>query len=61
MQNVPSENLAIDRKKRAKEPFLELDLRPAEERVCDFDEVVIGFTPEQAQNTRGAALYPIKK
>ena len=49
MQAVPSENLAIDRKKRAKEPFLELDLRPAEERVCDFHEVVIGFTPEQAK------------
>ena len=49
MQAVPSENLAIDRKKRAKEPFLELDLRPAEERVCDFNEVVIGFSPEQAQ------------
>jgi len=49
MQAVPSENLAIDRKKRAKKPFLELDLRPAEERVCDFDEVVIGFTPEQAK------------
>ncbi len=49
MQAVPSENLAIDRKKRTKEPFLELDLRSAEERICDFDEVVIGFTPEQAQ------------
>lgn len=49
MQAVPSEFLAINRKKRAQEPFLELDLRPAEERVCDFNEVVIGFTPEQAQ------------
>ncbi len=49
MQAVPSENLAIDRKKRAKEPFLELDLRSAQERICDFNEVVIGFTPEQAK------------
>ena len=49
MQAVPSENLAIDRKKRAKEPFLELELRSAEERICDFNEVVIGFTPEQAK------------
>ena len=49
MQAVPSENLALDRKKRAQEPFLELDLRPASERVCDFHEVVIGFTPEQAK------------
>lgn len=49
MQAVPSEFLAINRKKRAHEPFLELDLRPAEERICDFNEVVIGFTPEQAQ------------
>ncbi|NQU29033.1 MAG: NAD(P)-dependent oxidoreductase [Anaerolineae bacterium] len=49
MQAVPSEFLAINRKKRAQEPFLELDLRPAEKRVCDFNEVVIAFTPEQAQ------------
>jgi glutamate synthase (NADPH/NADH) small chain len=49
MQAVPSEYLAINRKKRAQEPFLELDLRSAEERICDFNEVVIGFTPEQAQ------------
>ncbi|MBT3320779.1 MAG: NAD(P)-dependent oxidoreductase [Anaerolineae bacterium] len=48
MQAVPSENLAINRKKRAQEPFLELNLRPAEERVCDFEEVAIGFTPEEA-------------
>ncbi len=48
MQFVPSETLPINRKERAKKPFLELDLRPAEERVCDFDEVVIGFTPEEA-------------
>lgn len=49
MQAVPSENLAINRKKRAQEPFFELDLRPAEERVCDFEEVVISFSPERAQ------------
>ena len=49
MQAVPSEYLAINRKKRAHEPFLELDLRPAEERVCDFNEVVISFSPEEAQ------------
>ena len=49
MQAIPSEALAIDRKVRAKKPFLELDLRPAKERVGDFNEVVITFTAEEAK------------
>lgn len=48
MQAVPSEFLAIDRKERANRPFFDLDLRPAEERTCDFDDVVIEFDPERA-------------
>lgn len=48
MQAVPSEFLAIDRKKRANSPFFDLDLRPPHERTCDFDGVVIEFDPERA-------------
>jgi glutamate synthase (NADPH/NADH) small chain len=49
MQAVPSEYLSIDRKKRANSPFFELDLRPPEERVCDFHAVVIAFDEERAK------------
>lgn len=48
MQAVPSEFLAIDRKERVNRPFFDLDLRPAEERTCDFDDVVISFDAERA-------------
>ncbi len=48
MQTVQSEFLAIDRKYRAKEPTLEEELRPVGERLCDFEDVVIPMTPEQA-------------
>ncbi|MBK7319031.1 MAG: NAD(P)-dependent oxidoreductase [Anaerolineales bacterium] len=48
MQAVPSEFLAIDRKERANRPFFDLDLRPAEVRTCDFEDVVIEFDPERA-------------
>ncbi|NWG34149.1 MAG: NAD(P)-dependent oxidoreductase [Chloroflexi bacterium] len=48
MQFIPSETLTIDRKARANMPFFDLDLRAAEERTCDFDDVVIEFDPERA-------------
>ena len=46
MQAVPSEFLEIDRKERANRPFFDLDLRPPQERTCDFDDVVISFEAE---------------
>ncbi len=49
MQHVPSETLAIDRKKRLTIPFFGLDLRPPEERVCDFNDIVIPLDPERAE------------
>lgn len=49
MQAVPSEFLAIDRKQRANQPFQDLSLRSPDERVCDFDDVVIGFDESRAQ------------
>jgi len=48
MQYIESDFLAIDRKDRVHIPFYELDHRPAEERVCDFDETVILLDPERA-------------
>lgn len=48
MQAVPSEFLEIDRKRRANSPFFDLNLRPAQERTCDFNDVVIEFDPERA-------------
>ena len=49
MQAVPSEFLAIDRKERVNKPFRDLSLRAAEERVCDFEDVVISFDAERAK------------
>jgi len=48
MQAVPGEYLAIDRKSRLNLISLDLDLRPATERVCDFDEVVLPFNEQRA-------------
>lgn len=48
MQAVPSEYLAINRKERVNRPFFDLDLRPPQQRICDFDDVVIDFSPERA-------------
>jgi glutamate synthase (NADPH/NADH) small chain len=49
MQAIPSDFLAIDRKARMRVPFQDLDIRPAEERICDFDDVVISLDPERAK------------
>ena len=48
MQFIPSETLVIDRKRRVNSPFYDLDLRPPVERICDFGDVVIDFSPERA-------------
>lgn len=48
MQIIPSEFLAIDRKERANRPFHDLTLRPPEERIRDFNDVVISFDAERA-------------
>ena len=49
MQFIPSETLEIDRKMRANKPFYDLDLRPADLRTCDFEDVVIEFSEERAR------------
>jgi glutamate synthase (NADPH/NADH) small chain len=48
MQLIESEFLAIDRKSRVHIPFMDLDHRPASERICDFDDVVIDLDEERA-------------
>ncbi len=39
---------ALDRRSRSYLPSLEVQTRPAAERVCDFSDAVIPMTPEQA-------------
>ncbi len=48
MPTIPSEFLAIDRKARARMPSLEIATRPIPERICDFNDITIPMTPEQA-------------
>lgn len=48
MRTIPGEFLAIDRKARARTLSLDIQTRSAEERVCDFSDVVIPMTAEQA-------------
>jgi glutamate synthase (NADPH/NADH) small chain len=49
MQAIPSEFLAIDRKQRASLPSYETPLRSPEERVCDFDDIVLPLDEETAR------------
>jgi len=49
MPAIASEYLAINRKERACTPSLEVATRPVTERVCDFEDVTIPMTSEQAQ------------
>jgi glutamate synthase (NADPH/NADH) small chain len=49
MQAISSDCLAIDRKARLRVPYLDINLRPAEVRVCDFEDVVIPLDEECAR------------
>ena len=57
MQLIPSETLTIDRKARANMPFYDLDLRPPEIRTCDFEDVVINFSPERAMAEAARCIH----
>jgi glutamate synthase (NADPH/NADH) small chain len=48
MRIIPGEFLAIDRKARARAPSLDVLTRPVDERICDFNDVVIPMGAEQA-------------
>jgi len=56
-QSIPSEFLAIDRKARAISPCDEVELRPPEERVRDFDDVVIPMGAECAQIAASRCIH----
>ncbi len=57
MKTIKNEEISINRKERAKKESVKLALRPAEERICDFDEVVIGFSSEIAQEEASRCLH----
>ena len=48
MEKISGESLAIDRKARARLPSLDISHRPVSQRVCDFDDICIPMTPEEA-------------
>jgi len=48
VQAIPSEFLAIDRRARMRVPFLDIDHRSAQERIYDFNDVVIAMDSERA-------------
>ena len=48
MRHISGDFLAIDRKSRARTLSDGIDTRPVEDRVCDFEDVVIPMTSEQA-------------
>lgn len=49
MQAIPSDFLAIDRKERLRVPYLDLDLRSPEDRIYDFEDVVIALDEDRAR------------
>ncbi len=49
MQAIPSDFLAIDRKERLRVPYLDLDLRSPDDRICDFEDVVIALDEDRAR------------
>jgi glutamate synthase (NADPH/NADH) small chain len=38
-------------------PFYDLELRPPDRRTCDFDDVVIGFSPERAMAEAARCIH----
>ncbi len=48
MRTIRGDILDIDRKERVQTPSLEIDYRTPEDRICDFNEVNLKLTPEQA-------------
>lgn len=57
MQTVPGEYLDIDRKERVNAPFFDLNLRAPEERTCDFKDIVLEFTPQQAMEQAARCIH----
>lgn len=49
--------LAIDRKERLNTPPPQLEERPPEKRVCDFEPTLLGLTPEMARETAFCCIH----
>jgi len=57
MQAIPSEFLAIDRKAKARIPYIDVDLREPELRICDFEDVVISLDAETAMLAASRCIH----
>jgi glutamate synthase (NADPH/NADH) small chain len=57
VQSIPSDFLAIDRKARMRLQPTEQKYRSPAERICDFDDVVIPLTAEQAQYEASRCIH----
>jgi len=57
MTATPDTPPTIDRKERMKIPFVDLDLRPPEERIRDFDDVVIPFDVKRAMREATRCIH----
>ena len=57
MQAIPSEFLAIDRKARVRIPFDEVALRDPVRRICDFEDVIIPLSEEEARLAASRCIH----
>ena len=57
MQAIPGELLTIDRRDRVNKPFNDLDLRSVAERIGDFEDVILPFSPERAMAEASRCIH----
>jgi len=57
MAATPAKPLQVDRKARMQIPFQDLELRPPDVRVCDFEDVVIPFDAERAMHEATRCIH----
>lgn len=57
MGHISGDSLAIDRKNRARAASLEIGFRPPEERIKDFDDVVLPFDEETAMYQASLCIH----
>lgn len=57
MSVIPEKPIQVDRKERMSIPFQDLDLRPPEIRIRDFDDVVIAFDSGRAVREASRCLH----
>jgi glutamate synthase (NADPH/NADH) small chain len=57
MSSVSGEDLQINRKERMQIPFEDIDARPPEERVCDFEATFLPLSPEEAKQAAERCIH----